>query len=114
MMCLRFPQILFPSFVLLFGIAQPAVAQIPIQGMSQRGPDAHFSSMGHELSSLSGNVVSGAGENPVGNAKVDLTEGPSGKPVSSTYTDNTGSFSFSGIPSGTYHITATAGVAQVS
>jgi Flp pilus assembly protein TadD len=115
MMCLRFPQILFPSFVLLFGFAQPAVAQIGIQSMSQqRGPDAHFSSMGHELSSLSGSVVIGTGDRPVGNAKIDLSEGSSGKPVSSTYTDNAGSFSFSGIPSGTYHITATSGVVQVS
>ncbi len=110
----RSSHILFPCFALLFVSAQTSFAQFGMTPMPQRGPDAHFNGMGHELSSLSGTVVSMAGDHPLGNVKIDLTEGATGKPVSTTYTDNAGSFSFSGIPSGGYQITATAGLVQVS
>ncbi|HYX53706.1 MAG TPA: carboxypeptidase regulatory-like domain-containing protein [Candidatus Limnocylindrales bacterium] len=111
----RSPHVLFPCFVLLFALAQTSFAQFgAMPSMSDRGPDTHFNHMGHEMSSLSGTVVSMAGEHPLGNVKVDLSEGATGKPVSTTYTDNAGSFSFSGVSSGNYLITATAGLVQVS
>lgn len=110
----RSPHFLFPCFTLLFALTQTCFAQFGMTTMPQRGSDAHFSSMGRELSSLSGTVVSMGGDHPLGNVKIDLTEGATGKPVSTTYSDNAGSFSFSGIPSGAYQITATAGLMQVS
>ncbi len=110
----RLPHFLFPCFALLFALTQTSLAQFGMAPMPQRGADAHFNSMGRELSSLTGTVVSMGGEHPLGNVKIDLTEGATGKPVSTTYSDNAGSFSFSGIPSGAYQITATAGLVQVS
>ena len=110
----RSSHLLFPCFALLFALAQTSFAQFGMTAAPQRGPDAHFSSMGHELSSLSGTVVSLTGDHPLGNVKIDLTEGATGRPVSTTYTDNAGSFVFSGVPSGAYQITATAGLVQVS
>lgn len=110
----RSPYTLFPCFVLLFAFTQTSSAQIAGFPTAQRGPDTHFNSMGHELSSLSGTVISMGSDHPLGNVKIDISEGATGKPVSTTYTDNSGSFSFSGLPSGNYQITATTGLVQVS
>jgi Tfp pilus assembly protein PilF len=66
-----------------------------------------------QLGSVTGSVVSLAG-NPLRDVQVQLQDLNTGSSVARTFTDSSGSFLFSGVPSGAYELVAVSGMYQAS
>jgi Tfp pilus assembly protein PilF len=84
-----------------------------VPGAPQEGLQPRAGGLTGQLGAITGSVVSLAG-NPLRDVQVQLQDMNNGGAVARTYTDSSGSFLFTGVPSGVYELVAVSGMYQAS
>src|SRR5215472_12691524 len=103
-----------PLLVLvLFCCSIYGLAQRPVDISPYSGPRNPNDSLAHDNTSIISGMVEDMHNAPLKDVRVELTDG-NGMVVGSTYTNAAGAFEFDRVPSGTYKVVATAGLAQSS